>query len=290
MTTFRLSRRLFGGAVALPLIAALSWLPSKKMAAQPSPPPGSVEPSFRNFCGDNNVISAADAEKLRAGWVRIPFDWRKIEPRKGDWQWHDTDAAIEQAHAAGLEMLPDIGFTPGWAAQPRRAGFPPNFGPPATTADWEDFVEHLVSRYSAAPYNLRYFQIWNEPTREAGFWQGSDQQFADAVYIPAAKIIRSHHGFVVFGGWPDSGNLQRFNGLMNYHDLWRWTDIVDLHYKGLAEFKQFYSAWVANGKCRGIWQTEIGWTPELGFLGDVYSQHLYWMLQVGWSNPDEFKY
>jgi hypothetical protein len=287
MTPFRLSRCLFGGAVVLALIAALSGMPSHRSTALANPPPGPVEPSFRNFCGVNNPISAGNSKNLGAGWTRLPFDWRGIEPHKGDWQWQHTDAAIEQAHTSGMEMLPDIAFTPGWAAQPPRPGFQPTFGPPANVADWEDFVEHVVSRYSAAPYNLRYFQIWNEPG--GTFWQGNDQQFADLVYIPAAKIVRNHHGMVVFGGLAATVNLQRFNALMNYHDLWRWTDIVDVHYKGFGEFQQFYSAWVANGKCRGMWQTEVGDTAEPGFLDSLYCRTLHWTLQVGWRDPDEFK-
>jgi hypothetical protein len=183
-----------------------------------------------------------------------------------------------------MEMLPDIAFTPGWAARP---GAQPSFGPPASVADWEDFVEHLVSRYSAPPYNLHYFQIWNEPG--GPFFQGSDQQFADLIYIPAAKVIRNHRGIVVFGGLADTVNLQRFNALMNYHDLWRWTDIVDVHYKSLGEFQQFYSAWVANGKCRGMWQTEVGATSEPGFLDTLFSRTLHWTLRIGWRDPDEFK-
>jgi hypothetical protein len=186
-----------------------------------------------------------------------------------------------------MEMLPDIAFTPGWAAQPARPRFQPAFGPPANVADWEDFVEHLVSRYSAAPYNLSYFQIWNEPG--GSFWQATDAQFADLVYIPAAKIIRSHHGIVVFGGLADNANLQRFNNLMNYHDLWRWTDIVDVHYKSFGDFQQFYSAWVENGKCRGMWQTEVGATAEPGFLDSLYCRTIHWTLGVGWRDPNEFK-
>ncbi|HTS10145.1 MAG TPA: hypothetical protein VMP68_31570 [Candidatus Eisenbacteria bacterium] len=283
----RLSRCLFRAAVVLTLIATFSGMPPHRITASAGPPPGSVEASFRNFCGAVNLISTADSKKLGVGWLRILFDWRAIEPHKGDWQWQHTDAAIEQVHRSGMEMLPDIAFTPGWAAMPAHPGFQPFNGPPAKVADWEDFVEHVVSRYSAPPYNLRYFQIWNEPG--GPFFQGTDQQFADLVHIPAAKIIRTHHGMVVFGGLADVVNLQRFSALMNYHDLWRWTDIVDVHYKGFAEFQQFYLAWVANGKCRGMWQTEVGNTAEPGFLDSLYCRTLHWTVQVGWRDPDEFK-
>jgi len=288
----RISRRpllvLFVEAAALAGAVILSGTFLRKLAARPRPAAGSAEALLRNFSGVNNMISAGAATELGVGWTRIPFDWRGIEPRKGDWRWDGTDAAIQQAHRSGMEMLPDISFTAAWAAQPAHPGFQPSFGPPANVADWEDFVERLVSRYSAEPYNLRYFQIWNEPG--GPFFQGTDQQFADLVYIPAAKIVRSHHGIVVFGGLADTVNLQRFNSLMNYHELWRLTDIVDVHYKGFGEFQQFYSAWVANGKCRGMWQTEVGWTPQPGFLGDLYSRTLHWTLEMGWRSPDEFKY
>jgi hypothetical protein len=216
--------------------------------------------------------------------MRFGLNWDKLEPQKGNWVWSTTDGVISGTHSLGVEFLPALLYTAPWAAQNRGV----IFSPPANVADWENYVEHVVSRYSAPPYSLRYFQIWNEPG--GPFFRGTDQQFADLVYIPAAKIVRSHHGIVVFGGLSDAVNLQRFSTLMNYHDVWRWTDIVDVHYKSLPEFRQFYSAWVANGKCRGMWQTEVGWTNSPGFLGDMYSRTLHWTLGVGWRSPDEFKY
>ena len=250
-----------------------------------SPPPEA--PTLRDFLGVNNPIEADKAKQMGIGWVRLTSAvWYYVEPSKGTWDWSKSDAAIQQAQSSGLQVLPLVAYTPEWSATvPHAKGV----APPKNAADWQDYVEHLVARYSSPPYNLRYFQVWNEPTKEAGFWLGTDQQYADMIYLPAAKIIRDHHCYVVFGGWPNNGTVQRLDALMNYHNLWQLTDIVDVHYRSINDFQQLYSQWVATGKCRGIWQTEYGYTVEPGAASGNISNYLTWALQTGWRDPNEFK-
>jgi hypothetical protein len=224
-------------------------------------------------------------EKLQFGWARDDFPWALIEPQKGQWNWQQTDGLVLRAHAAGVEILPILDYSAPWA------GSTPGkkFSPPARVEDWEDFVEHTVARYTQPPYSLRYFQVWNEPTRQAGFWTGSDEEFIDKVYLPAAKIIRSHGGRVVFGGWPSSNSLQEFDRILAYHHAWRWTDILDVHYRGLSAWQHLYDTWVKPGKSLGVWQTEIGFTSNPEYLPNVYLRALYWALRSGWSDPDQYK-
>lgn len=246
------------------------------------------EATLQSFIGMTSGTPSELFKQMGVGWVRNDvFNWPIVEPRPGQWNWSRSDA-MARGSSEGFGVLVMLSYTPGWAATQ------PSIGPsstPKSSSDWQQYVEQTVSRYSSPPYNLRYFQIWNEPTIQAGWWRGTDQQYADLVYLPAAKIIRAHHCYVVFGGWPSNGTLQRFNALMNYHDLWRWTDIVDTHYRPFDDYQQLYKQWVATSKCRGIWQTEMGAVPPEhgGATSNLDSHFLYWTLQVGWRNPDEFK-
>jgi hypothetical protein len=192
---------------------------------------------------------------------------------------------VQDARTTGVAYLPTLAFTAPWAEST-----PGNDkSPPKNVQDWEEFVEHVVARYNNPPFNLRYFQVWNEPTPKAGFWTGTEQQFIDLVYLPAAKIIRQHHCFVVFGGWPVSNSLEELNSAIAYHDAWRWTDIVDVHYRDAPAWQQLYDRWIATGKCRGIWESEIGYTGDQDYLAPTYLRLLQWTLQKGFSYPDQYK-
>lgn len=266
-------------------IASTVWLVSgnTRTAAQISPG-ASMRVTFRDFSGTNYTPPGATAPRLGNGWARQDFYWSDIEAKKGSWDWKKTDDLVRGDQAQNLQTLPMLGYNVSWdmAAGAR------NVSPPENVADWENFVEHVVTRYSAPPFNLRYFQVWNEPTRQAGFWTGTDQRFVDEVYIPAAKIIRNHHCFVVFGGWPASNSVQEYDSLLEYHDAWRWTDILDIHYEGLAYWQHLYERWVKLGKCRGVWETEIS-SYDTDYIPATYLTMLHWSLETRWEYPDEFK-
>ena len=97
-------------------------------------------------------------------------------------------------------------------------------------ADWCAYCEYVVAILAAPPSGLTYFQIWNEPTTEAGFFHDSPEEFVDRILIPAAEIIYAHGGKVIFGGWPCCNTLEEMNHLLCYHDAWRYVDILDVHY------------------------------------------------------------
>lgn len=260
------------------------------LAATGSPPriPRMAEApgvTFRDFNSVVNMALPETVKKLRFGWARNGFSWGSIEPQKGQWKWRGTDELVLGAQADGVVILPILAYTAPWAESIK--GNPGS--PPAHLEDWESFVEHVVARYSRPPFNLRYFQVWNEPTRQAGFWTGSDQEFVDKVYLPAAKTIRRHGCFVVFGGWPASNSLQEFDNVLEYHNAWRWTDILDIHYEGLPDWEYLYDRWVKSGKCRGIWETELGFTDDPDFVPSVYLPMLYWALKNGWNDPNQYK-
>jgi hypothetical protein len=77
--------------------------------------------------------------------------------------------------------------------------------------------------------------------------------------------------------------------LMDRYEAWRWTDILDIHYYTLTDMVRVYDHYVSTGKCRGIWQTEMGYHPFVEYLPNLYCRTLYWGLLQGWDFPDKFK-
>lgn len=257
-----------------------------KMPAAPRSQSG-ADPTFKDFVGTNGVPTSAEtAQQFGIGWVRSDFPWPILEPKKGQFQWAAGDATVRKIQAMGLQFLPMVGYSPAWAAtdpkNPKSA--------PKDTQDWTNFVEQLVAHYSAPPFNLRYFQIWNEPTQAAGFFIGKPQQYIDQVYLPAAQIIRRHHCYVVFGGWPLSNPLTQLEQILNYHNTWQWTDIIDVHYMPMPNWRQLCDDWVKTGKCRGVWQSEMGYTSDPASIPRTYLFGLYVALSRGWTDPNQYKF
>src|SRR5687768_11054974 len=57
--------------------------------------------------------------------VRYTLDWSSIEPRKGRYEWDQTDAILRGLHARGLVPVVTIWGTPRWA----NGGRSPNWAP-----------------------------------------------------------------------------------------------------------------------------------------------------------------
>lgn len=288
------TRRRFRSRLSIAILSLLfvsvALVTTRSAAVPPAGPPQGSQATFRDFNGVNHFVISKNAQAMGLGWVRQDFDWRKIEKQKGQWDWTEPDSLVRLAQAQNVGFLPTLLHTPGWARTQGPPKNPPDVAPPDRVQDWEDFVEHVVARYSAAPYNLRYFQVWNEPTLQASFWRGkTNTDYIDLIYLPAAKIIRRHGCYVVFGGWPASNSLQELASILNYRNAIQWTDIVDVHYRSAADWQQLYNTWVATGKCRGVWQTETGFSPAPDFITGVYNRLLFMSLQWGWKNPDAYK-
>ncbi len=94
---------------------------------------------------------------------RNGVDWARVEPVEGQRDWSAL-AALENellnAAARGLEVILIVRGTPDWAQRDGVA-----CGPIKTSefGAFADFMHALVQRYSGPPYNVRYWEIWNEP-------------------------------------------------------------------------------------------------------------------------------
>ncbi|HCQ7373089.1 TPA: glycoside hydrolase family 39, partial [Klebsiella pneumoniae] len=233
--------------------------------------------------GINGSPNDSHLEQFNIKWVRIDFSWKNIEKAKGVYQWKKYDDLITEAHNKGYILLPILGYTPTWGTNGGQSS------PPTEEKDWTDFISAVVNRYSRAPYNIKYYQIWNEPTKKAGFWKGSNEQFIDSIYIPAAKIIKKHGGKVVFGGWPISNSMSELVQILKISKAYTYTDIISFHYRSETGYREIYDNFIKNGPVAGIWQTEIGYTDKKYFLLTKYSKILSWVIDHDWNEKDKYK-
>lgn len=227
---------------------------------------------------------------------------------------NDLTPALLANNRNGIASLLLLGYTPDWnATVPGDSK-----SAPVDVKAWERYVDAAVRKYSAPPYNLRYFQIWNEAAgrlsgglAQATFWHGPDadgnvktskpyaramQDYVERIHIPAARIIRKYHAYVVYGGWPDQGGLDNFKTWLEYRSpvlkerMLDWVDYIDTHYLPVAALDSLYEQYVKNGPARGVWQTEIGdeFMKDPHYLPRYFFDFAVWALDRNWDDPNKY--
>ncbi|MDD5367647.1 MAG: cellulase family glycosylhydrolase [Anaerolineaceae bacterium] len=137
-------------------------------------------------------------------WVRANgLLWSQVQPNNSnEWNWQNVaslEAGLSQAFPTGAQVILVIRSTPVWAQL-----YPGYFcGPMAADkiAVFKNFVKEAVKRYSAPPFNIRYYEVWNEPDAdpyttnlstdsEWGCWgKQSDPYYGGGYYADMLKQV-----------------------------------------------------------------------------------------------------
>jgi hypothetical protein len=225
----------------------------------------------------------------------------------------DLPSIIIRNNKNGIRSLLLLAYTPLWNAQ-----IPGDSkSAPVDVDAWKRYVDAVVRKYSASPYNLRHFQIWNEAagrlsggSPQSTFWHGPSstaddksgtydramQDYVERIHLPAAHIIRSRHAYVVYGGWPDQGGLDNYSKWLEYRSpvfnerMLDWVDYIDVHYLPVKALDSLYEKYVSHGPARGVWQTEIGFTymEDPHYLPRYFFDFAVWALKRNWDDPDKY--
>ncbi|MCW5857120.1 MAG: cellulase family glycosylhydrolase [Caldilineales bacterium] len=204
----------------------------------------------------------------RASWVRIAINWATAETSPGVYNWNAADRKIQDAKAEGFDVVLAVMHNPTWAADyecgPIKAEHLSTFA---------NFMAAVVQRYGSAPYNIRYFELGNEPDNGDAInqaWVGGcwgigpnpapgagGAAYADMLkrVYPAMKTANSN-ALVAIGGlsyeyWTTEGGPYDPNFL---NDLLAagggdYFDVINYH---------FYEAWTFKGGPRRQGQGDPG--------------------------------
>lgn len=150
--------------------------------------------------GGMRIDPSGNLENFPGEWPDMPVQavrlwdtrtaWLNIEQAQDQWEFAHLDANIQMALAKGARDITLVLWgTPTWAAASLNSNDAPWLGPgsaspPASAADWEDYVRHVVQRYAG---QITAYEIGNEPNL-AWFWRGTPEQLAD-LFSRAARII-----------------------------------------------------------------------------------------------------
>jgi hypothetical protein len=114
--------------------------------------------------------------ELRPAWVRYNgVLWDEVEPRRGERRWEalgQVDAELAAIAATGAEPMLIVRRAPAWALD----GTNKPCGPikAAALPDFARFMGELVARYSKPPYNVKHWEIGNEPDAPVDILGGQD--------------------------------------------------------------------------------------------------------------------
>ena len=150
---------------AAPTTESGTPLPTRTPGPTPLPPPrlGSimgVEITNANFGGQAGYATEAGAYWTR--WNAV--FWSEVEASEGNRDWTrlaNLDAQLAAISDAGMNMILIVRRTPTWAQ--KVDGY---FCGPIREDKLEafaDFMFELVQRYSGPPYNVKYWEMGNEP-------------------------------------------------------------------------------------------------------------------------------
>jgi hypothetical protein len=108
-----------------------------------------------------------------AQWLRYDaFDWDRIEPEPtspATYRWDQVDeAGLLRAIEKGLKIIAVVKYVPPWAQKVPGSACGPIH--PQALYRFAAFLSALVTRYQAPPFNIRYWQLNNEP--DAPVWPG----------------------------------------------------------------------------------------------------------------------
>lgn len=115
-----------------------------------------------NSSGGLDQMVAADSSWTR----RNAVTWSSVETTEGARNWgalSDLETELKNASSKGLKVILIVRSTPEWAR--KTAGSGSYCGPIRSDkmAAFGNFMRDLVTRYSAPPYNVKYWELWNEP-------------------------------------------------------------------------------------------------------------------------------
>ena len=110
---------------------------------------------------DENIQDSATILAMQGvRWLRMPYEWRTIEPQQGTYDWQHGDWIQQAAQPLGLSMLPTFYRTPQWASvNPNASDYQDYVMQAQYFPNYYNYVLACVQRYASW---IRTVSIWNE--------------------------------------------------------------------------------------------------------------------------------
>jgi len=229
------------------------------------------------------------AKDLEVTITRVAFNWDRIEPEKGQYNWEELDEKTEMFNSNGIKIVGMFVSTPVWASKnPLECGSDELENPQLTCVlnkdkaeDFKKTVKLTVERY---PY-IDHWEFWNEPeeydyfkeniNQRYGFWLNN---FYDAVKeVDSTKKVAA----TTLSGWEFMEKIkdEKFDAV-GYHP---YSDDPNKPIK-TGRIRD-----LAQEIGKELWLTEYGWSASEiteSDQADRLQESLEWLVTEGKENYD----
>jgi len=148
-------------------------------------------------------------------WIRIDFDWRSLEPKRGSFNWNPYDNAVKQSKSKGLKTYVTLSYVPKWLNEDHRT-CPDVF-------NWVYFCTKVAARYGN---QIDVYSLWNEPNLDA-YSKISLNDYVNVVLKSGSNSIKSvNPNLQVAAGDISTLGSADWNKWM--HELKKHTDLFDV--------------------------------------------------------------
>ncbi|MGE0791222.1 MAG: sugar-binding protein [Sandaracinaceae bacterium] len=161
---------------------------------------------------DDLLDMAADSG---VNWIRVDANWRDIHTAPAAFDFAEMDRVVDGAGTRGLHVYMTLAYTPDWVAtvpRTRTDGYAGN-DQPASSTEWVEFVEAMVTRYSAR--GVTHFGIWNEPNLDQ-FWESAAgvDAYIDTILVPGADAVHRTCSSCIVAG-PDLAHVGDYDAFLD---------------------------------------------------------------------------
>ncbi|WP_157264581.1 cohesin domain-containing protein [Paenibacillus oryzisoli] len=132
-----------------------------------------------NYDYDMSAWTKINTSATRGWEGALQFLWYAVEPTKGNFDWIKSDAYVEKAQEAGMDVLAVLGYPSDWASsRPSEQDISADLkdlmyraerwvpkdikytnGTPGTGEDWSNYVYQSMKRYAG---KVKYWEVLNE--------------------------------------------------------------------------------------------------------------------------------
>lgn len=236
----------------------------------------------------------SDIRTLKIQWIRVTFwfDTSYMPYRGAQPSFARFDEIVNSAEAAGLDVLPILGYVPNWLEG---------------SSDWKtiyinDFVIPVVKRYKG---RIKHWEVWNEPDEfRYNSLNGSADDYFDLLKMasaairandPSAKVVSAATANITADGIAKWEWLQRLINL----GLPQYADVLNLHYYADTEIELSSIGGPTVQKTgMKVWVTETGksgqnsqksyFDANMPYIDkSVNPERIYWYCYVQGEAVDE---
>ena len=243
-------------AIGLVIIMLFAMFYIPVGANDPTPSTGFFGIQMRDNLGEQATLPLAGGAGIQT--IRFNLRWNDVEPTDTDppiYNWSKYDTLIGNAAAAGFSLIITVRDNPTWAAT--TACGPIDL---VSTDHFIAFLTALVERYSQPSYNVKLWELYNEPDnnhpempQQGGCWGQDATEYADLLgkAHPAIKAVDSESQLVLGGLAYDFFEGVDEGGIFNQYFLADMLnspggtsfDIMNFHY-----YRAFHWRWDPYGR------------------------------------------